>query len=420
MIFDNNYYNLKETETIKENDLSIINSIISSGKKNILNTKSLTNNSYLNNTIKKIFQSNYSFSDKTIKNESSKTNINFIEEQLFPLDKQSNKKDKKEIPVMINYSDYYYCPESKIEKNLKDQIMKYLKENNLVNNIKTINKNNSNKKCKNDKLKNNKLDINNDKDKSLENKLIQVEIENSNENKKHNEELKISNKKQNSNNSLKKYLEQMESKKNLNTEINQINNIKIENLYLIKDNNNINNIITSTNAQEVIKNTETTNDDSKIVPKEKLNNYKEIFNKKKFDFNNGMFSYNKINKKDKNKKFKSSHKNKINIIKKINNPYSDSNNILNQLSKINNRKNEKNKKPESDKNFINENSLIKNKINNSKNKINFSTISLQSINDSKLLILADDLIPKDDEFDKFKANNIIHKQKNKQNFLKNL
>ena len=50
MLFDNNFlYDLKETQILKENDLSIINSIISSGKKGIIDTKIKANNIYLDN-----------------------------------------------------------------------------------------------------------------------------------------------------------------------------------------------------------------------------------------------------------------------------------------------------------------------------------------------------------------------------------
>ena len=40
--------------------------------------------------------------------------------------------NKREIPIYVNHSDYFYCPNSKKEKNLNIQIMKYLLENNLI------------------------------------------------------------------------------------------------------------------------------------------------------------------------------------------------------------------------------------------------------------------------------------------------
>ena len=328
---------------------------------------------------------------KTIKNEISKTHINSLEKELFPINKKLKNK-KKEIPIFFNHSDYYYYPESKMEKCLKDEIMKYLYENNLVNNTK--NKKNQNKNYKRDKnndIMNNKIENKKDKESSLkENKIIHDEIDNSYEKINQKEENKISNEKINSNYTLKNYIDQMENKSTDNQfQINQINNINIENLYITKD-NNINIINTSLNKQEEItKNTETTKDDSYINIK--VNN-KQKLTKYKFCFNNGMFSCNKNNKKEKNKnKSINSYKNKINLIKKINNPYSDKSNILRNFSEIesNIKKSEKNK-----------------------NKQNLSTISLQSINDSKLLILANELIPKDEEFDKLKANDILYKRNN--------
>ena len=52
-----------------------------------------------------------------------------------------------------------------------------------------------------------------------------------------------------------------------------------------------------------------------------------------------------------------------------------------------------------DSNIINEKIICKDK-NNKKNKSNLSTISLQSINDSKLMLIAGDMISKNEEIDK--------------------
>ena len=60
--------------------------------------------------------------------------------------------------------------------------------------------------------------------------------------------------------------------------------------------------------------------------------------------------------------------------------------------------------------FIDKN--IKNIKNENNNSFNLSIISLQSMNDSKMFKMAENIIPKDEELEKYKANNLaINKRK---------
>ena len=146
-------YKILENESSKENDLLLMNNNVLSDKKINFKTRNETSNSLSDNNIKNFFQSNYSFSDKTIGNELSKVNFESIEEELINKNEISLKNlNKKEKPVYLSHSDYFYCPESKTEKNLNEQIMKYLKENTEFNGFSNYFKNFKNNKitlCKN-------------------------------------------------------------------------------------------------------------------------------------------------------------------------------------------------------------------------------------------------------------------------------
>ena len=61
-------------------------------------------------------------------------------------------------------------------------------------------------------------------------------------------------------------------------------------------------------------------------------------------------------------------------------------------------KNNRNNEYEIDSNIVNEKIIGKTKNMNKKEISNLETISLQSLNDSKLMLIADDLIKKEDEF----------------------
>ena len=380
-------------ESSKENDLSLINYDLLSGQKINFKTRNEASNSLSDNNIKKFFQSNYSFSDKTNENEFSKKIFESIQEELIPKNGKSNKCiNKKERQVCLNHSDYFYCPESKTEKNLNDQINKYLKENNLeikrkskkakniinnfnINNIFEIIKNQNNYTNESKILDNNIYDnIIKLKDK----KGIYIEPVSEKETISH---------------CLQQYLEQMKKYKNYNAPINQINNIKIKNIYISNNEKDINTFDKNKCLEKESKNYHNIKTEKLNNSKKKINNHKKSFN---CNPNNKYFSSKcNINNKEnyfiakKNKANKSNY-NKINKKKSFSNIETfDGKNIL---------KNNRNNEYEIDSNIVNEKIIGKTKNMNKKEISNLETISLQSLNDSKLMLIADDLIKKEDEF----------------------
>ena len=381
-------------ESSKENDLSLINYDLLSGQKSNFKTRNEASNSLSDNNIKKFFQSNYSFSDKTIGNEFSKKIFESIQEELIPKNGKSNKCiNKKERQVCLNHSDYFYCPESKTEKNLNDQINKYLKENNLeikrkskkakniinnfnINNIFEIIKNQNNYTNESKILDNNIYDnIIKLKDK----KGIYIEPESEKETISH---------------CLQRYLEQMKKYKNYNAPINQINNIKIKNIYISNNEKDINTFDKNKCLEKESKNYHNIKTEKLNNSKKKINNHKKSFN---CNPNNKYFSSKcNINNKEnyfiakKNKANNKSNYNMTNKKKSFSNIETfDGKNIL---------KNNKNNEYEIDSNIVNEKTIGKTKNMNKKEISNLETISLQSLNDSKLMLIADDLIKKEDEF----------------------
>ena len=381
-------------ESSKENDLSLINYDLLSGQKSNFKTRNEASNSLSDNNIKKFFQSNYSFSDKTIGNEFSKKIFESIQEELIPKNGKSNKCiNKKERQVCLNHSDYFYCPESKTEKNLNDQINKYLKENNLeikrkskkakniinnfnINNIFEIIKNQNNYTNESKILDNNIYDnIIKLKDK----KGIYIEPESEKETISH---------------CLQQYLEQMKKYKNYNAPINQINNIKIKNIYISNNEKDINTFDKNKCLEKESKNYHNIKTEKLNNSKKKINNHKKSFN---CNPNNKYFSSKcNINNKEnyfiakKNKANNKSNYNMTNKKKSFSNIETfDGKNIL---------KNNKNNEYEIDSNIVNEKTIGKTKNMNKKEISNLETISLQSLNDSKLMLIADDLIKKEDEF----------------------
>ena len=381
-------------ESSKENDLSLINYDLLSGQKSNFKTRNEASNSLSDNNIKKFFQSNYSFSDKTIENEFSKKIFESIQEELIPKNGKSNKCiNKKERQVCLNHSDYFYCPESKTEKNLNDQINKYLKENNLeikrkskkgkniinnfnINNIFEIIKNQNNYTNESKILDNNIYDnIIKLKDK----KGIYIEPVSEKETISH---------------CLQQYLEQMKKYKNYNAPINQINNIKIKNIYISNNEKDINTFDKNKYLEKESKNYYNIKTEKLNNSKKKINNHKKSFN---CNPNNKYFSSKcNINNKEnyfiakKNKANNKSNYNMTNKKKSFSNIETfDGKNIL---------KNNKNNEYEIDSNIVNEKTIGKTKNMNKKEISNLETISLQSLNDSKLMLIADDLIKKEDEF----------------------
>ena len=379
-------------ESSKENDLSLINYDLLSGQKSNCKTRNEASNSLSDNNIKKFFQSNYSFSDKTIGNEYSKKIFESIQEELIPKNGKSNKCiNKKERQVCLNHSDYFYCPESKTEKNLNDQINKYLKENNLeikrkskkgkniinnfnINNIFEIIKNQNNYTNESKILDNNIYDnIIKLKDK----KGIYIEPVSEKETISH---------------CLQQYLEQMKKYKNYNAPINQINNIKIKNIYISNNEKDINTFDKNKCLEKESKNYHN-------IKTEKLNNTKKRINNNKKSFNckpNNKYSYSKCNINNKEnyfitKKNKAKYKSDYNMANKkksfSNIETFDEKNILN---------NNKNSEYEIDSNIVNEKVIGKKENINKKEISNLETISLQSLNDSKFMLIADDLIKKEE------------------------
>ena len=402
MKYDSNSYKVLKTEASKEDDdLLLINFNISSGQHTNIQTRN-NNNSLSDNDIQKIFKSNYSFSEKTIGNEISKTHFESIEEELLTKDKILNKiLNKKDKPIYLSHSDYYYCPNSKTEKNLNDQIMKYLYENNLIT------KKNQ-KKTKN--ISNIFYIINNNFDANYKKKYLFTEskiLQNINDNKENQiKEQKVDYKSKINDNNLaasptnnnkNEYIEKMKRRKKLNTQINQINNIKIKNIY-ITNNENINNHkkgnIFNKSKEKLygLKNSKIFNS------KEKLGKNKISFNNKLFGYNQTSNNQNKINKESQGKEKIKNNKMKTNNNKIKNKSFDYKRNIY---TKESNKGINKNRNYEISSNIVNEEIICKNENNNNKKISDLSTVSLQSMNDSKLLVLAEDLIQKDGDFDKF-------------------
>ena len=420
MLYDNNSLNFLENDNLKEHDIISMQSGLSSGKQTQLKPQKRIN--IKENKINKIFKSSYSFSDKTIGNEISKPHIESLEDELLSLDiKQNNKLNKKEKAIYLSHSDYYYCPGSKTEKNLNDQIMKYLYENNLIH------KKNSSKNKKVANIfninYNNFQIIGNEKEPLNENKIFQIEINNnSNENQIINEENIITN-----NNkvlytnilsyNLEKYLEQMKGCNNFNAQINQINNIKIKNIFLNEKEN-----ITKHEKRKGLKKKKKIayNLDNKIIIDQK-----DIENINKIPFNDNLYRYKTFKNNNisssKNKPNKKISRNNI-VVKKERNKNMTINKIkktftsLDYKNKNNAKKINLNKKSRPEFEIapkkINEEIIFKNKKNNNKNNLScLSNISLQSINDSKLMLIADDIVSKNENLNKLNSNNITFKKK---------
>ena len=109
-------------ESSNENDLSLINNNLLSDTKVNLKTRNEAINSLSDNNIKKFFQSNYSFSDKTIGNELSKINFESIEEELittlyYENDWIENDTQRNILQTLI-YSKYEVLEMAKLQNNM--------------------------------------------------------------------------------------------------------------------------------------------------------------------------------------------------------------------------------------------------------------------------------------------------------------
>ena len=431
MIKCNEWNNENKIDNYKNKELILLDKNLSSDEKRIINNQNKNSNLILEslNDIKSKkkpkkkykkgknqykYISNYSFSNKTSGNELSRIHFESLEKETLDFEEETNKKSiKKDIPIYINHSDYFYCPNSIKEKNLNIQIIKYLLQNNLIKNnenIKMIQKSKNNK----DKIiKNNSFKLEKGINLKLDNNPINVKIENDII-KDNNDSIFLNPYKQDNYGTVnkKKFFDIM-TKKNCNQdylkqiENNKINNLNIQYINNIKNNNN--RIYTIENINKIDK------------PKENFYTFRtgkiigENNNIIKLSPNNNIISDSSSSPKklmhEKIKKNKNKNKKKKNLI-----PISSNKINISKYSKIiykenkdnyifNNIKEEYKIIPKVVNIQINEEN--KNKRNNS---CDISVITLQSINDSKMLELADNFIPKDEELEKFRANEIIKKR----------
>ena len=276
--------------------------------------------------------------------------------------------------------------------------MKYLKENNLEikkkskkpkNILKNVDINNIFEMIKN---KNNFINESNNLDNNINNNIIRLK-----DNKRKN--IKIDSENDSISYCLQQYIEQMKKYQNYNKPINQINNIKIKNIYITNNEKNINTFSKSKNLKKE------KNYDMKI---EKINKSKDKINISKNEFNNKLYNTNKnskhsyLNNKINNNKISFPNKNNNENKNKSENQLVNKKKLISNMKNNDNKyiknNNSKNNKYEIDSKIVNEKIICENKNNNKKDLSSLSTISLQSINDSKLLLIADDLIKKDVEF----------------------
>ena len=379
-------YNIKKEKTVKNSSKMMSDSKI---KQNASKNKNL--NSLIN----------YSFSNKTSGKEFSKLRFESLEKQTLDLDNEINYNSKKEkdVPIYINYSDYFYCPDSIKEQNLNFQIMKYLYENNLIKNM-NIKKKNI-KKCKkrtkskknNRNIKNclkleevNNLNNLNDKNKS-------ITFSNNFESKEFNKSLKgIYNKTFNKN----KILYDSEQSNGKIIEKNKIEYINDQDIHICKSRNTI----------DKPKETFYTFRTGKLFNNNNLTKISSSNN----SYNNSSFS--QSDQKNIKKKMKIESKKNKNIAPKKPEINKKKKNSKNKINEINNNIDKKNEL-EICSNVVNEqfNVKIDKKENNDINEL--ISVSLQSINDSKMFELAETFLPKeeDEEIEKFKANEILNKKK---------
>ena len=382
-------YNIKKEKTVKNSSKLMSDSKL---KQNIFKKRNM--HSLLN----------YSFSNKTSGNEFSKLRFESLEKQTLDLDNEINCNSIKEndVPIYINYSDYFYCPDSMKEKNLNFQIMKYLYENNLIKNINSVktkdvkkcNKRTKSKKNKTNNIKNNlKLNEVNNLN-NLNDKYKSIIFSNNNESNELNKSLKGLYNTFNDN----KFLYDQSNKEQIDN--NKIEYINYQDIHICKRENTID------------------------KPKEKFYTFRtgKLFNNNKCSnltkissSNNSSFSQSEFkNKKSKKKKIESKKvKNDVPKKPEINHKKKTSKNKINE----NNKKTNKKCKLEICLNVVNEqfNVKIDKKKDKKENKdINeLISVSLQSINDSKMFELAETFLPKeeDEELEKFKANEILNRKK---------
>ena len=432
MIKTNNCGDESEMDNKKNNELIVINNNISSDKMSIINIRNKDSNLILesfNDTkiknytkqklknTKKQYKSisNYSFSNKTSGNELSKIHFESLEKETLDFDEELNKNSiKKDIPIYINHSDYFYCPNSMKEKNLNIQIIKYLAQNNLIKNRENIVK--MKKNCNNNHKikKDNSFKIEKGINIQFDNNPINFKIENDII-KDNNESIFLNAyNKGNYEYNKKRNLFSKEQKNNYNQdnfkqfENNKINNINIQYINNIKNNKKIYTIEHINNIDKPKENFYTFRtgkiiEDNKLIDNAKLSRNNNFISDSSSTPKKLIYDKIKRNKIKKKKNFIPISSNKKKIIKnnsKMNYKENKSNYFINNYIKEEYKISSK---------VVNIKIIVDNK-NKRSNSCDISVITLQSINDSKILELADNFIPKDEELEKFRANEIITKR----------
>ena len=408
MIKNNDSNEISNKMVSERNDLPSYNmkneKIIKNSSK-VMSDSKLKQNAFKNKNLNSLF--NYSFSNKTSGNEFSKLRFESIEKQTLDLDNEINYNSKKEkdVPIYINYSDYFYCPDSIKEKNLNFQIMKYLYDNNLIKDINYIKKKNV-KKCKK-RTKSKKINNNNIK------KCLKLEeVNNLNNLNDKNKSITFSNNYESNelNKSLKGIYNNSFNKSKILCNSKQSNIEKFENNKIEYINYKDIHICKSKNTIDKPKETFYTFRTGKLFNNNKFSSLTKISSSNN-SYNNSSFSQSE----QKSKKKKNETKKNKNIVPKkseINDKKKNSKNMIDGINKNNNKKYEL----EICFNVVNEqfNVKIDKKDIQENNDINeLISVSLQSINDSKMFELAETFLPKeeDEEIEKFEANEILKRKK---------
>ena len=408
MIKNNDSNEISNKMVSERNDLPSYNmkneKIIKNSSK-VMSDSKLKQNAFKNKNLNSLF--NYSFSNKTSGNEFSKLRFESIEKQTLDLDNEINYNSKKEkdVPIYINYSDYFYCPDSIKEKNLNFQIMKYLYDNNLIKDINYIKKKNV-KKCKK-RTKSKKINNNNIK------KCLKLEeVNNLNNLNDKNKSITFSNNYESNelNKSLKGIYNNSFNKNKILCNSEQSNIEKFENNKIEYINYQDIHICKSKNTIDKPKETFYTFRTGKLFNNNKFSSLTKISSSNN-SYNNSSFSQSE----QKSKKMKNETKKNKNIVPKkpeINDKKKNSKNMIDGINKNNNKKYEL----EICFNVVNEqfNVKIDKKDIQENNDINeLISVSLQSINDSKMFELAETFLPKeeDEEIEKFEANEILKRKK---------
>ena len=408
MIKNNDSNEISNKMVSERNDLPSYNmkneKIIKNSSK-VMSDSKLKQNAFKNKNLNSLF--NYSFSNKTSGNEFSKLRFESIEKQTLDLDNEINYNSKKEkdVPIYINYSDYFYCPDSIKEKNLNFQIMKYLYDNNLIKDINYIKKKNV-KKCKK-RTKSKKINNNNIK------KCLKLEeVNNLNNLNDKNKSITFSNNYESNelNKSLKGIYNNSFNKNKILCNSEQSNIEKFENNKIEYINYQDIHICKSKNTIDKPKETFYTFRTGKLFNNNKFSSLTKISSSNN-SYNNSSFSQSE----QKSKKKKNETKKNKNIVPKkseINDKKKNSKNMIDGINKNNNKKYEL----EICFNVVNEqfNVKIDKKDIQENNDINeLISVSLQSINDSKMFELAETFLPKeeDEEIEKFEANEILKRKK---------